>query len=440
VVTATVERVEEEASGIDLTRVRCRTPDGATQEDFVTDRHPYVGWIGGRGCSKTTALIFKLMEFIQQFPGAWCLITEPSWRQLHTVALPNFHKWVPPEWIKHEARSGDKMWIDIYNDCRVLFCNASNIESIRGPEFAFWGADEIASCSRELVDVGMPALRQPGFPHQFVFTGTPKGKNWVYRMFVDPNSRVDADSGKAEVSLYRATIYGNPFAPKDVIARLEMQYANNPTMLARELMGEFTDFEGLVFPSFDYRTHVKRPPDNVKWKRVIGGIDFGGSDPTVCLLIGVTEGDRRWVIKEYYQRHAQFGRFLGMLAEWTKAYKVRAMFADPHNPHEISTLFHSNIPARKGDARSIETRIRVINNLLEVKGGGPGLYVSPDCPNLIEEMSTYSYVDELRGEEERYSDTLKKKQSDHAVDSLGYALLGDYKRPPGHNIKQLIFG
>jgi len=438
-VTATAERTDTKGIEIDLTRVKCVRPSGATQEEFVFDRSPYVGWIGGRGCSKTTSGIFKLMEFIPQFPGAWCLVTEPSWRQLHTVALPNFRKWIPESWIKHEAKSGDKMWIDLYNGCRVLFCNASNVESIRGPEFAFWLADEIASCRRELIDVGMPCLRQPGYPHQFVFTGTPKGKNWVYRMFVDPVSRLPHLEGKEQISLYRATMYGNPFCPEDVKRRLEAQYANNPTLHAREIMGEFTDFEGLVFPSFDYNIHVKKPPEDVTWRRVIGGIDFGMSSPSAVLLMGMDTSGRRWFFKEFYKSHADLG-VLSVASKWKADEHVRAFYCDPHMDKDIATLTHNGIPAYKGDARSIETRVRVINHLLGVEAGGPGLYISPDCPNLIDEMSTYSFSDELKGDEEAFSNVIKKKQADHAIDAMGYAVMGDYASQPRHNIKQIIFG
>lgn len=425
---------EEVALGPDLTQVKCRSPEGTSQEDFVYDRNNYVGWIGGRGCSKTTALIFKLIEYIPQFPGAWLLVTEPTWYQLHSVAIPTFKKWVPPGWIKHEAFSGDKMWADLYNGCRVLFRNASNVDSMRGLEIAWWGADEIASCHRDLIEVGMPCLRQPGFPHQLVFTGTPRGKNWVYRMFVDPSSRLAAVNGKEQISLYRATPYENPFCPPDYIGRLEAQYAGNPTLFEREVLGEFTGFEGLVFPSFDYKTHVRKPPEDMRWQRTVGGIDFGLSDPSVVLLCGVDKAGHHWLYKEFYQRHAGM-RPLEVAGSWRDQFKVWNYHCDPHGDKEISTLVHNGIPAVKGDARSIETGIRVINNLLEPgPGGAIGLFISPDCPNLIEEMSTYSHADDVRGEEEKFSDTIKKKQSDHAIDALRYLLVGDMAVQPKHNI------
>jgi len=425
----------------DIHAVKCRSPEGSDQGDFIFDRHPLVGWIGGRGCSKSTSGIFKLLEFIPQFPGAWCLVTEPTWYQLHAVAIPIFEKWCPPHLIRHRALSGDKMWVDMTNGCRVFFRNASNVASMRGQEIAFWLADEIAYCGRDLIDDGMPCLRQPGYPHQLAFTGTPRGKNWVYRMMVDPASRLPPVNGKEQIALYRATPYENPFVPPDYIARLEAQYANNPTLYAREVLGDFVGFEGLVFPTFEYKVHVKKPPDNVKFRRVYGGMDFGLSDPSVVLVGGTDDSNRRYVFKEFYQRQAAM-RPLSTAARWRDEFGARPYFCDPHNPKEIATL-NSNLgegSAVKGDARDLEVGIRLINNLLEVKAGGPGLYVSPECPNLIEEMSSYSHSNDIRGEEERFSDTIKAKQADHAIDALRYMLLGDLASQPRHNIKQLIFG
>ena len=424
-VTATAEKV------IDLSRV-------PNQREFVWDRHKYVLWIGGRGCAKTSSGILKVMDYIPDWPGAVILITAPTWYQLQSVLIPAFYEFIPPEWITHKAMSGDKMWVDLYNGCRVYFRNASNVDSIRGLSCALWYIDEAADCEREVLDVGMPCLRQRGYPHQVIITGTPKGRNWLYQMFIDPQSRLPPINGKEQISAYFATSYDNPFLPVDYTAMLESQYSGNRTFFDQEVMGKFVRFEGLVYPSFDYGTHVRKLPDNITFKRVVGGVDFGLTEPTSAHLIGKDDSNRIWIFQEFYQRRANIGEFMGTLARWRGEHRVLQYFCDPHADREIQTLAANGIPAVKGDARSLETRVRVINNLLEVKAGGPGMYVTPNCVNLITEMQTYSHAGS--GVDEKFSDTIKKKQADHAVDSSGYAILGMVSAQPQHNILGFRFG
>jgi len=436
-VTATAEPQTKE---IDLTRLKCVIPTGATQEDFVFDRHKYVLWIGGRGCAKTASGIFKLMEYMHtpEHAGAAILATAPTWRQLQAVTIRTFDRWVPKEWIRKKHFSGDKMWVDMTNGCTVFFCNASNPDSVRGMEVAVIWADEIADCDRDFLDVVMPCLRQPGYPHQVILTGTPKGRNWLYQMFIDPQSRLPFINGKEQVSLYRARSYDNPFLGRDYTATLESQYSGNRAMYDQEVMGDFVRYEGLVYPAFDYGTHVKPLPANVHFKRVVGGVDFGLTEPTAALLIGQDESGRYWEFKEFFQRRANLGEFLATLAKWRDEYHVQRYFCDPHGDREIQTLVANGIPAVKGDARSLETRVRVVNNLLEVKAGGPGLMTTSNCVNLITEKQSYSHAGS--GKDDKFSDTIKKKQSDHMVDCEGYAILGIMSSQPRHNIKQIIFG
>jgi len=436
-VTATAERPRVKDLEIDLTKVHCVLPDGATQEDFVFDRHRYVVWIGGRGCAKTASMTFKVMEYVQQWPGAWVLVTAPTWSQLWTFIIPSFKKWMPPEWVAKWNLSGDKMWLDLVNGCRILFRNASNPDSIRGIEFSLWCIDEVAQCDRYLVEVGAPCQRQAGYPKQTIVTGTPEGRNWAFNMFMNPASRIPPVNGKEQISFYKATPLGNPFLPEDYVDELKALYSGNPTMAAQEIYGEVVAFEGLVFPNFRWDTHVKKP-EKVEFRRVLGGMDFGMTDPSVILLMGMDDSNRRWVFKEFYMKQAGM-RPLETAARWRAEYKTQVYFADPHNPHEIATMNGAMIPVVKGDARAIETRIRVINNLLEDKPGGPGLYISPECPNLIAEMQTYAHARDTQLEE-KFSDTLKKKQADHAIDAMGYMILGSMASQQGHNIKQIIFG
>ena len=98
-----------------------------------------------------------------------------------------------------------------------------------------------------LMDYGAPAL----------LTGTPKGRNWFYRMWLRGNDLADT-----EVGSFGGTSYENPFMAKADIDRIAREMPER--LYRQEIMREFLSDEGAVFrrvrdrvgPLSDRRTMV----------------------------------------------------------------------------------------------------------------------------------------------------------------------------------------
>jgi hypothetical protein len=105
------------------------------------------------------------------------------------------------------------------------------------------------------------------------------------------------------VAVVRCSTFDNTYQEKEAIEELRKEYAlKDPVIARRELFAEFAGFEGIVYQSFDRRSHrspyspSKLPPREAV---VVGGIDFGANDPFVTVFLAKV-GDTWHVVDEYY--------------------------------------------------------------------------------------------------------------------------------------------
>jgi len=381
------------------------------------------------------------MRYLEENEGARGVVIAPTYPQLRSGTMETVYEWLPQEWILQRWDSPDTLRCDILlpgweHPGRIYFRNAYNPDRFRSLEVAFRWLDEVADCRRETLQVSTPCLRQKRpdgghYPYQTWVTGTPRGQNWSYQRFIqkpDP----------AFTGTYFGSPFNNPFLPQDYVRELEREYPPGTPLHNQEVMGKFISMEGLVYSTFDPEIHVKLPPDT-DFKRVIGALDLGTTEASCILLIGENAAGRKWVFKEFYQKKAREGEIMGTMSHWRGEFRVNTFFCDPRAPIEISTLNAAGIPVVKANA-SMETGVRAINNLLHVgEDGMPGLYISPECPNLIREMLTYCHTSSGYGDGQSFYDSIKTRQSDHAVDTLRYGILGAMGRQAKCNIVALRF-
>lgn len=412
------------------------------QQDFVFDNRPESAWFGGRGCAKTASGVFKMMRYYSEpkNEGARALVVGPTDHQLRYGTMETFYEWWPEEWIIRKWNAPGNLRCDVLlpgweHPGRIYFRNSWNPDMARSLEVAVRWFDEVSSCRRDTFQISAPCLRQKrpdgGFyPYQTWVTGTPRGQNWAYQRFVqkpDP----------AVTGVYFGSPFNNPFNPPDYIKELEREYPPGTPLYDQEVLGKFISMEGLVYPTFDPEIHVKPAPET--FKRAIGAVDLGLSEASCVLLLGETASGRRWFFKEFYQRGAKASQVMSIMTRWRKEFGVECYFCDPRAPEEISTLNTMGIPTVKANA-SMEVGVRMVNQLLTVDATGePGLYISPECPNLIREKLTYCHTSSGYGDDESFYDSIKKHQSDHAVDTERYAVLGAMGRQAKCNIVALRF-
>jgi PBSX family phage terminase large subunit len=214
----------------------------------------------------------------------------------------------------------------------------------------------------------------------------------------------------------------NPFVDEDYKSRIKNSLSG--VFYKRNYLGLWCMAEGAIFDFFDRDVHVlKRPPRAADYW--IAGIDYGVSNATACVLVGVSTGQYTqtgkcmWVEKEYYWDCRKTGRqklnseFADDIQKFLEPYAVRNVYIDPSAASMKLEL------ARRGihtvDANNdVQEGIERMTSEMSIGN----LFVLAECKNLINEIENYVWDEKksLQGED------APVKKADHAIDSLRYCI------------------
>ena len=186
----------------------------------------------------------------------------------------------------------------------------------------------------------------------------------------------------------------------------------------RNVLGEWANAEGLVYPHFDDEVHiVDTLPE--KFDKIYVGIDYGTVHPTTFTMVGKYK-DNLYVIKEYCKSGKRNTQLVSDLMSFIDGYKINGITVDSAAASFILELKNYKITT-KDCVKAVEDGISFVSSLL----GDNKLYVHKSCKNLIKEFYSYSW-------DEKKSQTSGKdvvvKLNDDVLDSLRYCLMTFYRK------------
>lgn len=309
------------------------------------------------------------------------------------------------------------------NGKQLEFHSVDNPDTIRGIRPFFIGCDEAAYFSEEAWDVIEGRTTQTAAP--IVITTTPRGKrHWLFRkVFVKGAGPESAHYNPNEYDPKRffvqvATIFDNPYVQEEERDAKIKAYGGLESNWARqELLGEFVDYEGIVYTSFDedkMTLHPKDMPNPWTYEFVTGGVDFGWTDPSVSLLVGLKKGTW-YVFHEIYKPQLEIDQFGAMINVQRGNCRLMRLWADSADPGRIDHYTRAGLPMYPVQKPRIDQRIQYLNSLFSQNR----IIISTDCLNLINELSTYQYP---QNKQDRSETQVKPVGPDHALDALAYAL------------------
>jgi len=182
------------------------------QIDFDESTKFYDCLFAGYGAGKTYALVMKLLRLgaiNRGLPGG---ILVPTIKMFKRDVLPTFREILSPSGIWFKYHSSDAciripaLSIELY-----IFHSEDDGDSIRGPNLAYGGVNEVTLCSENAFKAFLARVR---LAHaklaQIAMSGTPEGFNWAYDMFV-AEARSDADVffGDMRLNTHIASTYAN---------------------------------------------------------------------------------------------------------------------------------------------------------------------------------------------------------------------------------------
>lgn len=295
---------------------------------------------------------------------------------------------------------------------RVEVKSSYDPDELRGAGVSWIWMDEGAYCPENTWQVLMGRVLDT---RGVIFvTTTPKGMNWVYR-----DIYVRWQQGDPEYGMVKARTIENPTLDAQDVARMYERYGEQEAR--QELDAEFVSYSGLVYKEFSDR-HIVAPFQIAPGTRIVCGIDFGYSDPTVCLWLAEV-GGVWYVVDEYYEPRRSLQEHALAILNHPLARFVSRYYADPSAAQERQEFTKFGLYTVSANNNRTAGHSEV-NRLLYQKSqqdGGPLLRVFSTCVKTISEFRQYSFRETSDG---RNIGELTVRGFDHAMDALRYAIMG----------------
>lgn len=444
---------------------------------------------GGFANGKTALLVMKALRVAEDYPGANILLARETYPKLNDTLRKEFLKWCPKDWIKSFPMSANSS-----NTCALINGTTINFRYVnqQGKNSETGQTSNLLSATYDFI--GIDQVEDPGITHKdfldllgrlrgsAVYRGNDKTmpatgprwlmltcnptRNWVYRKLVKPfhlykqygiitpellfNKRLNAP----DIEVFEGSTYENKDnLAADFIESLENSYQG--AMRDRFLLGKWSAYEGLVYPQFDYETHVVDHDLMMKHFRslhsrrvqptIIEAFDFGLAVPS-CYGFGYADdAGNTFLLDGFYEKELGTDDITDRIRKirWEHCRNngiTQPIYADPsifrRSGAGKKTVGLTTAELLADDGKGIICRPAnndVINGIVKVQSyltvqrhhinpffgtyPAPLFFVSSRCDWFINEISDYYWKisTETDAQEDRPRDV-----NDHAMDMLRY--------------------
>jgi hypothetical protein len=346
-------------------------------------------------------------------------------------------------WSKPPNESRLELWVQTQDggESRITLRGFENVETARGQQFDFLVIDEVAYMRNWKYSWEQILLPTLAFRHgKALFISTPQGFNSFYELY-----ELGQNSKNEDWKSWRYTSYENPFLDTKVIEAAKVTSTENG--FATEWLADFKQFSGLVYKEFQREVHVIEPFDIPSNWNVYRGIDFGSTNPTACLWIGVDSDENWYICDEHYQTGQTIDYHSGVIrshplssrvvrtwgdpsgAQWIKEFQQRGVYITPADK-ETSTAFNTWV---RFGIEKVAEKLKLLPKNVERNGSfrnglNPSLFVFSNCVNTIREFETYRWREKSVTQAQDLNEPdVPEKANDHALDALRYIAVSNKK-------------
>lgn len=386
------------------------------QAELLASTSDTICFRGGAGSGKTKGgVIWALLKAVT-LPYSRGMIVSPTYPMLEQSVLVHLGD-VGAQLGLVDPETGQACWkhnkskreITFPNGSSILLRSADTPERLLGADLAWVYGDEVALWQETAYKYAVGRLRQQGFDcRQALFTFTPKGLNWAYKVFGEAAEGLD---------IIVARTSDNPWAPRAYKSRLKREYGVGTRFYQQEVEGEFVAYEGLVYPCFVPELVLTGSIDTLQFVEYACGVDWGWSNPGAMVVIGRTTENVLVVLAEVYEAGKGLEWWGAQATELTQRFPGLVFFCDPSDPKAIEYLRQTaGVDAGKA-ANEVVPGIALVGGRFQTHR----LLVHASCPRLCGELQTYSWKQKPDGTV--FTDQPEKK-NDHACDGLRYGVMG----------------
>lgn len=384
-----------------------------------------VALLGGSRSGKTYTIVNKILQRAKEFPGILQIILRKTKADAEDTAwLRSMVPILAGEIAAKRCTVYKKPAYAEFSNGSVIKLGGlhpSEIDKVLGPEYGTIWVNEASEISWQ----NIPPLRtrlndrtphkehgRPVVPKLICDFNPPTVKHWTHKAFIE---KIDPEQGAPFEEPHQwGWLRMNPI---DNLPNLSANYlatlkSMSPRDQQRFLYGQFGQLAGLVFDNFDPEKHVYDSVEIGKDWRLFRAIDFGFTNPFVCLWAYYDPANETlYVEDEHYQAGVTTPAHAEIIKQRTAGRRVEATVAD-HDAGDRKILEDAGIPTEKAD-KDVASGI---NQLYDAFNRGKVL-INRRCTNLIDEIYSYQWKESSTKDE-------PVKEKDHALDALRYL----YKR------------
>lgn len=397
-------------------RHRCYeyVPDAGKQLEFHAARgiFKFRGAICGTGGGKTVCGLAEATSWARNYPGSIGYIFEPTFPMVKRILIPTLERRLllgyPLEANPYVLRFNKaEMRLDWRNGSQWWFGSLEDPERAEGSNIDYAMIDEARLVRYLAVALRVVRRRLRGsdpsrnYPTGLWLTTTPDAPRSELHNFLENPKTMTPDT-----KVFRWSIHDNPHLTEDYIR--DIVRSHHGGLAERFIWGRFAAVGAGTIP-FDYTIHVVTPEKFrrniiIKW---LYGVDFGWSNPSCILVIGLDRDGRAYVVDEFYEARVTEDRVLAEGKTFIKRYGPGKFYCDPTQKQTIEWLKSNGIDAEKNEPKRDEGIRHMAGYFPKAGDDRPRIQILSTCVNLIAELQVYDET---------------KKEFDHAVDPLRYGL------------------
>ena len=362
--------------------------------------------ISGRRFGKTFVAINELAKFAR-IPNRKVWYVAPSYRQAKSICWVDLkdriisHNW-------HKKINDSDLSILLKNNSLIALRGADNEQSLRGVGLDFLVIDEFQDIKRYAWnEVLRPTLSDK--KGHALFTGTPKGFNWAYDMYVKGTQDYDWKSFKF------TTLEGG------IVGQEEINQARDDLderTFQQEYEASFVNYSGIIYYNFNRTVNIINEYNKTN-DTIHIGMDFN-IDP-MCATVGQIKDNNVYIFDEIQIWSSNTNE---MVEEIKRRYKQKTIiYPDPSARQrktsaggftDIAILKNAGFEVRSRSAHPlVRDRINAVNTKLKNANGMSSLFIVNSCRNLIKSVERQVYKENTHVPD-------KESGYDHFNDALGY--------------------
>jgi hypothetical protein len=317
-----------------------------------------------------------------------------------------------------QGKRGDHSFVHFENGSEVHCMSAQRPQALLGREVDWMILCEAAHLDRDAYERFLRA-RLATREGRLLVPTTPHGHNWIKSLY---------DKGIAPGSDWQSFRFATWDNPRIAAAEVEAARAElSQEVFDEQFGGAFVARAGRVYPEFERAVHVQacEPQAGAQFWH---GIDFGFTNPFVCLWAALDHDDRLCVLDEYHCSSQTLDVHAREIKRRDEALIARGLLcaggvADPAGRVEREELVRQGINLGAAENALLAGIDAVRQRLKPRQDGTRGMLIDPCCANLVRELEGYCY-DKSASETE----PLPLKREDHCLDALRYVCMALSRR------------